>query len=166
MSQFVYRLQLLLERKEEAKRESEKQLAEREKDLQEQVKVLESLQDSEKKMIVQRQQLRRDLLGKSDETESLAAREVQERSEYVKVVAMQIEDARREVLSQRVVVEQYESRVMEARHHVEEARREVEVLTKHRARQEERFLRDLQVKEELALDEVGNVLFTTRRRQA
>jgi len=38
-------------------------------------------------------------------------------------------------------------------------------LTKHRARQEERFLRDLQVKEELALDEVGNVLFTTRRRQ-
>ena len=165
MTQFVYRLQLLLERKEEAKKESEKQLAEREKDLQEQVEILEALQQSEQKLIVQRQQLRRDLLRKSDETESLAAREVQERQEYLKLVGLQIEEARREVLSQRVVVEQYQSRVMEARHQVEEARREVEVLTKHRARQEERFLRDLQVKEELALDEVGNVLFTTRRRQ-
>jgi hypothetical protein len=165
MTQFVYRLQLLLERKEEAKKESEKQLAEREKDLQEQVEILEALQQGEQKLIAQRQQLRRDLLRKSDETESLTAREVQERQDYLKLVGLQIEEARREVLSQRVVVEQYESRVMEARHHVEEARREVEVLTKHRARQEERFLRDLQVKEELALDEVGNVLFTTRRRQ-
>jgi len=165
MTQFVYRLQLLLERKEEAKKESEKQLAEREKDLQEQVQILEALQQGEQKLIAQRQQLRRDLLRKSDETESLTAREVQERQEYLKLVGLQIEEARREVLSQRVVVEQYESRVMEARHHVEEARRELEVLTKHRARQEERFLRDLQVKEELALDEVGNVLFTTRRRQ-
>jgi len=165
MTQFVYRLQLLLERKEEAKKESEKQLAEREKDLQEQVGILEALQQGEQKLIAQRQQLRRDLLRKSDETESLTAREVQERQDYLKLVGLQIEEARREVLSQRVVVEQYESRVMEARHHVEEARREVEVLTKHRARQEERFLRDLQVKEELALDEVGNVLFTTRRRQ-
>ena len=165
MTQFVYRLQLLLERKEEAKKESEKQLAEREKDLQEQVEILEALQQGEQKLIGQRQQLRRDLLRKSDETESLTAREVQERQDYLKLVGLQIEEARREVLSQRVVVEQYESRVMEARHHVEEARREVEVLTKHRARQEERFLRDLQVKEELALDEVGNVLFTTRRRQ-
>lgn len=165
MTQFVYRLQLLLERKEEAKKESEKQLAEREKDLQEQVEILEALQQGEQKLIGQRQQLRRDLLRKSDETESLTARKVQERQEYLKLVGLQIEEARREVLSQRVVVEQYESRVMEARYHVEEARREVEVLTKHRARQEERFLRDLQVKEELALDEVGNVLFTTRRRQ-
>jgi hypothetical protein len=165
MTQFVYRLQLLLERKEEAKKESEKQLAEREKDLQEQVEILEALQQGEQKLIAQRQQLRRDLLRKSDETESLTAREVQERQDYLKLVGLQIEEARREVLSQRVVVEQYESRVMEARHHVEEARRELEVLTKHRARQEERFLRDLQVKEELALDEVGNVLFTTRRRQ-
>lgn len=165
MTQFVYRLQLLLERKEEAKKESEKQLAEREKELQEQVEILEALQQGEQKLIAQRQQLRRDLLRKSDETESLTAREVQERQDYLKLVGLQIEEARREVLSQRVVVEQYESRVMEARHHVEEARREVEVLTKHRARQEERFLRDLQVKEELALDEVGNVLFTTRRRQ-
>ena len=165
MTQFVYRLQLLLERKEEAKKESEKQLAEREKDLQEQVEILEALQQGEQKLIGQRQQLRRDLLRKSDETESLTARKVQERQEYLKLVGLQIEEARREVLSQRVVVEQYESRVMEARHHVEEARREVEVLTKHRARQAERFLRDLQVKEELALDEVGNVLFTTRRRQ-
>ena len=59
MTQFVYRLQLLLERKEEAKKESEKQLAEREKDLQEQLEILEALQQSEQKLIVQRQQLRR-----------------------------------------------------------------------------------------------------------
>ena len=40
------------------------------------------------------------------------------------------------------------------------------MLTKHRAKQEERFQRALQVQEELALDEIGNVLHAVRRRPA
>jgi flagellar biosynthesis chaperone FliJ len=84
----------------------------------------------------------------------------------VKVVGLQIEDANKEVCSQRVVVEQFEIRLEEAKQRVEEARREVEVLTKHRAKQEERFNRAVQVQEELALDEIGNVLHAVRRRES
>jgi hypothetical protein len=54
--------------------------------------------------------------------------------------------------------------VQDAKGRVEEARREAEVLAKHRKKQEERFLREAQAKEDLELDEIGNVLYSTRQR--
>jgi len=164
MTQFTYRLQRLLEQKEEAKKEAEKELARQEQELEAQLAALEPLQQRHRELVEKREQLRRELLAKPDAGEALTAREVLERSEYVKVVGLQIEDAKNDVLSQHRLVEQCEARVKEATHRVAEARREVEVLTKHRAKQEERFLRELQAQEELALDEIGNVLYTTRRR--
>jgi flagellar biosynthesis chaperone FliJ len=103
-------------------------------------------------------------LNKSGEQEALTAHEVRERAEFVKVMGVQIEDAKNDVLVQRTVIETCEVKVLQAKSLVEEAKREVEILTKHRAKQEERFMREERVKEELELDEIGNVLFTTRRR--
>ena len=74
-----------------------------------------------------------------------------------------IEQARKDVLSQQMVIEERELSVELAKERVKQARREVEILVKHRSKQEERFSREEQVKEELALDEVGNVLYTTRK---
>lgn len=162
--QFTYRLQLLLERKEEAKKEAERELTREEQEHQSQLEVLQSLQCREKELIAKREHLRRELLSKPGEGGTLTAREVQDRSEHVNVVGVQIEEAKGDVLSQALAVEQCELRVKEARKRVAEARREAEVLTKHRTKQQERFLRELQAKEELALDEIGNVLYTTRRR--
>jgi flagellar biosynthesis chaperone FliJ len=164
MAQFTYRLQLLLERKEEAKKEAERELTRREQELESQVERLKGLQRREQELIAQRGRLRRDLLCKPSNGGELTAHDVVTRSEYVKVVGLQIEEARSDIVTQQQVVEEYENKVREAKLRVDEARREVEVLTKHRAKQEERFLRDLEAKEELALDEIGNVLFTTRRR--
>ncbi len=164
MARFTYRLQLLLERKEEAKKEAERELTRREQELESQREVLKSLQQREQELIEKRGQLRRELLIKPGDGGELTAQEVVTRSEYVKVVGLQIDEARSDILSQQLVVDEHEAKVREAKVRVDEARREVEVLTKHRAKQEERFLRDLEAKEELALDEIGNVLFTTRRR--
>jgi len=164
MAQFVYRLRLLLEQKEESKKEAERELARRQKELEAQRERLEVLQRCEQELVEKRDRLRRELLNKSEKQEALTAHEVRERAEFVKVMGVQIEDAKNDVLVQRTVIETCEVKVQQAKSLVEEAKREVEILTKHRAKQEERFMREERAKEELELDEIGNVLFTTRRR--
>ena len=164
MAQFVYRLRLLLEQKEEAKKEAERELAQRQKELEAQREHLEVLQQREQELVEKRDRLRRELLNKSAEQDPLTAYEVRERAEFVKVMGVQIEEAKTNVLVQRTVIETCEVKLQQAKSAVEEAKREVEILTKHRAKQEERFMREERAKEELELDEIGNVLFTTRRR--
>jgi flagellar biosynthesis chaperone FliJ len=114
--------------------------------------------------VEKRERLRRELMSKPADGSDLTAHEVHARSGYIKVVGIEIEDAKKDILVQRGVVEKCELKVQQATKSVEEAKREVEVLTKHRAKQHERFLRDEQAKEDLELDEIGNVLYTTRRR--
>jgi flagellar biosynthesis chaperone FliJ len=160
---FVYRLQLLLERKQEAQKEADRDVTQREQELQAQIEVLEDLKRREKELIARRKQMQRDLLSKPAPEVNLLASEVQQRSEYVKAMAFEIEQAGSDVLAQNEVIENCHANVEAAKQLAQEARREVEVLTKHRSRQEERFRREEQAKEDLALDEVGNVLFSTRR---
>ncbi|MGC2194487.1 MAG: hypothetical protein WA628_07415 [Terriglobales bacterium] len=164
MAQFKYRLQLLLEQKEDAKKEAERQLARLQHELEMQVAALQALQQREKELVEKRARLRRELMAKPGEQAALMAHEVLERSEFVKVVGSQIAEVRNDALLQRAVIETCEQKVQEAKKSVEEAKREVEVLTKHRAKQEERFVREQLAKEDLELDEIGNVLYTTRRR--
>jgi hypothetical protein len=160
---FVYRLQLLLERKEEAQKEAEREATQREQELQTQLNMLEELKRREKALIAKRGQMRRDLLSKPAPDATLSVSDVQQRAEYVKAMAFEIEQAGNDVLAQNSVIETCQAKVDEAKQVAHEARREVEVLTKHRSRQEERFRREEQAKEDLALDEVGNVLYSTRR---
>ncbi len=164
MAQFIYRLRLLLEQKEDAKKEAERELARQEHELEMQVAALQSLQQLERELVEKRARLRRELMAKPGEQETLLAHEVLQRSEFVKVLGLQIDEARDDVLLQRTVIQTCELKVQEAKKSVEEAKREVEVLTKHRAKQEERFVREQQAKEDLELDEIGNVLYATRRR--
>ncbi len=166
MTAFMYRLQLLLDQKEEAKKQVETELARVEQEREAQLQTLRELERRHREVTDRREQLRRELLMKPAGAISLTAKEAQDRSEYVKFLSVQIEEARKAVLAQKGVVEQCEERVRETRQLVEKARREVEVLTKHRSRQEERFARDLRTQEERALDEIGNVLYTSRRRSA
>lgn len=163
MTGFQYRLQPLLDQKQEAQKEAEREQARQQQELESQLSALRSREQRERALVEKRQRLRRDLLSKPGEGVSLTAREVQTRSEYVKAVGNEIEQARNDVFAQRQVVEQCEVRLQEAKKRVAEARREVEILTKHRTKQQERFVRELQVQEERALDEIGNALYTNRR---
>src|SRR5581483_9591299 len=162
MSGFIYRLRVLLEHKEQAKKEAERQLSKEEEQLQAQLKVLESLRSQEQELHYRHEHARRELLI-APQDQTLTVQEVQQRSGYVKELGYQVQQARKEVLSQQIVIEESEMSVELAKERLKQARREVEILIKHRSKQEERFLRDEQAKEELALDEVGNVLYTTRR---
>ena len=75
-----------------------------------------------------------------------------------------LDAANQDVLGQRMLVEQFQARVEGARQRVADCTREVDVLQKYRDKLEARFLRELAQKEELELDETGNILFLTRSR--
>ena len=164
MSGFIYRLQRLLEHKEDATKEAERELANEEEQLKAQLETLEYLRLREQELRSNREHARRDMLASTHPGDPLSAEEVLRRSEYVKELGIQIEQSRSELISQQIVIEEHEMSVELARERVKQARREVEILVKHRSKQEQRFLREEQAREELVLDEVGNVLFTTRRR--
>lgn len=163
MTGFKYRLQLLLEHKQEIKKEAERELLRREEELENQRATLEILRRRMQELIEKRHQLQRDLLSNPHMGPSLSGREVQQRIEYIKALGFQIEEAQADVSTQRTVVEDWQQRVQQAKKEVEDANREVEVLQKHRTKQEERFRREQEKQEELALDEIGNVLYTSRR---
>ena len=160
---FVYRLQLLLEQKEEAKKEAERELVRRQQELEKQEGILEGLKRREKELIEKRSRRREELLAPPD-GEPLAAHVVQSRSDYIKVLGKDIEDAGKDIQRQQDVIRKCRERVEDGKQKVNESRREVEVLTKHKKKQEERFLREAAAKEELELDEIGNVLYMTRQR--
>ncbi len=164
MTQFTYRLQPLLEQKEELKKEADREAIRREKELQTQLATLESLQSRVHDLIEKRQQARQELMTKPGDKGALTAADVLKRSEFIKVLGSEIREAENDVSAQRVVIETCESDVKEAKEHAAEAQREVEVLNKHREKQEQRFRREEEAKEEVALDEIGNVLYSTRRR--
>jgi flagellar biosynthesis chaperone FliJ len=161
---FTYRLQLLLEQKEKARKEVEKEQGLRELELERQRGILCSFEQREHELIDHRDHCRRELLSQAGNGGSLTGQQALDRSEFVKAVGRDIEAIRNDILCQQQAVEQCEARLQQAKARVQEARREEEILTKHRAKQEERFLREQRAKEELELDEIGNVLYTTRRR--
>ena len=160
---FVYRLQLLLEQKEEAKKEAERELVRRQQELEKQEGILEGLKRRERELIEKRARMREELLNQLG-GEPLAAHVVQLRSDYIKVLGKDIEDAGKDIQLQQDVIRKCMEHVEDGKQKVNESRRDVEVLAKHRKKQEERFLREAAAKEELELDEIGNVLFMTRQR--
>jgi flagellar export protein FliJ len=163
MNGFKYRLQPLLEHKQEIKNEAERELRRREEELEKQQIYLDTLRRRLQDLVQQRQQLQRDLLSSPYMGTTLSGREVQQRVEFLKALGVEIERAQADVSTQRTVVDDWQRRVQQAKKQVQDANREVEVLQKHRAKQQERFVREQEKQEELALDEIGNVLYTTRR---
>jgi len=155
---FRYRLAPLLERKEQARKEAEAETRRREQELSLQKDLLAEMERRERDLSARRERLRREpILASADEA--------MKRSEFVKALAADIDAARNDVFAQKIAVDEHEHRVAQAAARSAEARREVEVLVKHRARQEEKSRREEAAREEAELDEIGNVLYTTRRAQ-
>jgi len=165
MAGFVYRLQLLLEQKEEARKAAEREVTRREEILQAEMQVLDDRCKEKEQLVERREQMRRNLFVSPEGPGGLTAHEIQRRTDHIKAMDLHVKDAEQNIAAQRLVVDQCRSDVEHAKQLANEARREAEVLVKHRDRQKERFVREEMAKEELALDEIGNVLFTTRRRQ-
>src|SRR5215475_42907 len=112
MAAFTYRLQTLLDQKEEFKKQAERELVALEEELRRQMARMQTLQEAVQNLTEKRRQMRRDLMSPGQGA-TLSAQKVQERIEYTKAVGFQIEDAQAEVVTQRGAIEQCESEVQQ-----------------------------------------------------
>jgi len=162
MPAFRYRLQPLLDRKSELKEEAEKALVERQKEVAAEKDKLEAARRKQQDLIDLRLTRRREIMSTTGQP--LNGDELRRRVEYIHALALEVDSAKEAVYAQQQVVSEAEQKLKAARDHLTDCTREVDILTKYRKKLEERFLRDAEQKEALELDEIGNMLFTSRRR--
>lgn len=163
MATFKYRLQPLLDQKVKLQEEAEDALAERRKELRAAEARLEELKRREQELIAKREDLRRNVATAAP-GETLSGDSIKKRVDYVRALGQDIDAARDDVFGQKMVIDDCNEKVDAATKHVAECRREVEVLTKYRDKLLDRFKREEERKEALELDEIGNMLYMTKRR--
>jgi flagellar biosynthesis chaperone FliJ len=158
MADFRFRLQPLLDGRLQAQTRAEEALAESQKVLLAEKRTRRDLQQEQARiedLIVTR---RRELVG----NDPIAGGELEQRKDDLAALGLHLQSAREAVFSQQVVVDEAEAQVEENRLRVAECSREAETLTKYREKLEKEFLREAARKEELELDEIGNVLYLNR----
>jgi len=161
MSGFRFRLQPLLDRKIELKEQADKALIERQRELAAEKERLEQARRHEQELIEKKKKLRREIMSSQG---TITGDEIRARVDYIAFVGQEIDRAKEGVYAQQLVVSEAEDKVKAARDHLAECTRDVDILTKYRGKLEARFLRDAERKEALELDEIGNMLYSTRRR--
>jgi hypothetical protein len=161
MARFVYRLETLLEQKQALKKEAETAFGERQKELRQAEARLEELVDLEKHAQRKKQDFRLRLLAGGGE-----GRAITDRVAHLRFLEQQESDARNDVFSQQLAIEESQNRLKAARQEMADRSREVEVLTKHREQSEQEFWSGVNRKEEMEQDEIGATLYEARRRRA
>jgi flagellar biosynthesis chaperone FliJ len=163
MELFRYRLQPLLDQKLERKKEAEEAFAERQNELRAEQERLAQLECTVEELTRKKSQLRRERLS-SPARQPLTGHQIQQRTEYLHAVEVDLEGAKDAVFSQRMTIAEAEERVAEARRELGRATREVETLDKHRNKLEERFRREVERKDAVEAEEIGNMLYMRNRR--
>jgi len=160
MARFVYRLEALWEQKQGLKKDAETAFGDRQKELRAAQNHLDELIGKEKQAQKTRQEFRSGLLSGGGE-----GRAITNRVERLRFLEQQESDAKNDVFSQRLAVEDCEQRLRAARQEMTERSREVEVLSKHREKSEQDFRDEVDRKEALEQDEIGATLYEARRRR-
>lgn len=159
MPVFQFRLQALLEQRNEEKQHAEELLTARERELAEERQILKKLEEEVHDAEERYQRKRTVRFAKTVRGGSTFSKQ----SDFVLGLKLDVQTAKSGVLSQQVFVDQASDAVKEARAAVEERRREVEVLEKYRQNAERRFLQEAAYRDELEQDEIGNVMHLNRR---
>ena len=159
MPTFTYRLQPLLDQKVRLKEQAEEQFAQKQKQLRLAYERLEELRAAEKALVVKRDTLRRNLLV-SDGGQPPSGVQVRQRREHLEFVTVELEAARDAIFAHELFIEECKEQVAAAQRHLTKCLRDVEILKKHREKLQQRFQRELERKEALELDEIGNMLYT------
>ncbi len=160
MPGFRYRLQPLLDKKQAAKEDAQRALGERQKELGAELEALDRACGECERIERELAQARGVVLGAG-----ATGGFIQARRDYARGLAADLETAADARAAQEGRVREAEQRVAEARTALAECSREVEVLEKHRERLEQRFRREAERKEALEQEEMGNVMFLSRRRE-
>jgi flagellar biosynthesis chaperone FliJ len=160
MARFVYRLEPLLDQKKALKKDAETAFGERQKELLAAQDRMNELMECEKKAQQQKKDFRGNLLNGGGE-----GRAITNRVDRLRFLEQLEADAKNDVFSQRLAIEECEQRLAEARQVMTERSREVEVLSKHREQSEQEFWSEINRKEALEQDEIGATLYEARRRR-
>jgi hypothetical protein len=159
MPAFQFRLQTLLDQRLEAKKRADEALAGRQQELAAEQQTLQGLEEEVERLTKLYQEKRLEL-AKFPVREGFR---LTNQTDFLQGLKLDIQAARSGVLAQQVFVEQAEEAVREAEQVVVACQREVDVLDKYREKAEKRFWAELAYREELELDEIGNVMHLNRR---
>ena len=160
MGRFVYRLEPLWDQKKALKKDAETAFGARQKELRDAQAQLEKLLGVEKQVQKKKRDFRAALLAGTSNGRAIASR-----VEHLRLLERQEADARYDVFSQRLAVEECEHRLDAARQEMTERSKEVEVLSKHREKCEQDYWTEVNRKEALEQDEIGATLYEARRRR-
>ena len=160
---FKYRLDPLLHQKTQVKQQAEQSLAERSRELTEEERRLAEVQQQEAELLSLKERSRNELLH-TGSAKQLTGEEVRQRLNYLRGVDQDVESARGEVFAQKQVVDESQVKLIQARQFLADCAREVEVLEKHRNKQEVRHHNALERKESHELDEAATHLFISKRK--
>ncbi len=159
MPLFRYRLEALLDQKRQAKTAAEQALAARRAEEREARAHLAELEAAVTAAAERKRLARETSFVDGDTMEEILARR-----NDVSIYARRLEEAKDGVMSQRLFLEELAEQTEAALAVVAEASRELEVLLKHRAKAETRFLAEADRKETLEQEEIAAAMFENRRR--
>ena len=159
---FKYRLQPLLDQKIALKHQAEEALGMRQRELQAEKQKLEEASQRQRELTQKKDQLRQQLLSPPPQ-QLLKGDEIRRRLDYLRGVGADADAAKDAVFAQRLAVEESQERVGEARHHLAECSRAVEILEKHREKLSKRFQQQVERTEAMEHDEIGNMLHLRRQ---
>jgi flagellar biosynthesis chaperone FliJ len=160
MEGFNFRLQTLLDQKLDMEAKAKLAVAEKQRVLHEQQRILLRLKENEKRVERSIFCAREDLLVVSVAN---AAVDVQRRNDYLLALEQDLGIARQQTLIQKFAVEEAEMNLNEAQAHALECFREAEKLSRYRDKLEKRFLAEAAKKEEREQDEIGTTMHASRR---
>ena len=163
MAAFQYRLQPLLDQKSNAREKAAEELALRQRELRQERETLDVLRNKEQELTEKKACARKSVLSPS-EPGGNSPEAIRQRVLWLRSLEQQIEQARDDVFSQRIVIEDCEHKVEEALKMLIECTRKEDVMKKHRERAERRFQKEVERKEAIEQDEIGSVLYAARKR--
>lgn len=161
---FRYRLEAFLEQKNRAREEAARALAAAADALHAEQEKLEQLRNKERELTKTRDELRRRML-EPEPGQILTGEDVRARTEWRRALEQDMDAQRGRIFSQRIVVDEAEERVGQAREHLIDCSRQVETLKKHRERSEQKFRREVEQKQALEQEEIASAMHEARRRK-
>ena len=161
MAHFQYRLQPLLDARQQAKKDADLVVVDRRAALRQAEQVLAGLRESTQLLESNRSGLLMGMLG-GGETTGLDVRRC---VDDIAILGRKIEDSKDEMLAQRIAIEECEERLAEAEREAAELSRQVEVLSRHREKKERAFLLDAERREANEQEEIASTMYEARRRR-
>lgn len=159
MHTFRYRLQPLLDLKIDRKSQLQAGVAQCHRELTAEQNELAKLRLAESQLEEKLLESRRAMFRGVNGASGFA---IQQYRDYLSGLAIDLETARNSTFSQQLRVNEFETKLTQAKQQLTECLREIDVLTKHREGLQQRFVKAAENKEAAVQDEIGTAMFVRR----